>query len=190
MIDFPTYHSLYDDYKWMAKYGDPLFHRHVARKYTVNVPYIPLWQGISAMHKLCGSNVLQVVRSWWILHSIAQLVKSGKYYAPSFFIFFIGYHFFLSKGGVEKTLNQFMTQCMLLNICSKILMSIPFVQGKHPWSGESNLMIIIKHLIFYLLSSGSNMGSNSAQASGWKGPPFQLCNICRQSPGRKDVGLV
>jgi len=28
--DFPAYHSLYDDYMWMAKYGDPLFHRHVA----------------------------------------------------------------------------------------------------------------------------------------------------------------
>eukprot|EP01018_Ginkgo_biloba_P004548 Gb_36802 [translate_table: standard] len=28
--DFPVYHSLYDDFMWMAKFGDPLFHRHVA----------------------------------------------------------------------------------------------------------------------------------------------------------------
>lgn len=27
---FPVYHSIYDDYNWMAKFGDPLFHRHVA----------------------------------------------------------------------------------------------------------------------------------------------------------------
>jgi len=27
---FPVYHSLYDDYIWMAKFGDPLFQRHVA----------------------------------------------------------------------------------------------------------------------------------------------------------------
>uniref|UniRef100_A0A0D6QTN6 Aminopeptidase NAALADL1 n=1 Tax=Araucaria cunninghamii TaxID=56994 RepID=A0A0D6QTN6_ARACU len=25
-----VYHSLYDDYMWMAKFGDPLFHRHAA----------------------------------------------------------------------------------------------------------------------------------------------------------------
>eukprot|EP01018_Ginkgo_biloba_P000168 Gb_33027 [translate_table: standard] len=28
--DLPVYHSLYDDYNWMAEFGDPLFHRHVA----------------------------------------------------------------------------------------------------------------------------------------------------------------
>ncbi|KAG0459548.1 hypothetical protein HPP92_022676 [Vanilla planifolia] len=26
----PVYHSMYDDFVWMQKYGDPLFHRHVA----------------------------------------------------------------------------------------------------------------------------------------------------------------
>ncbi|KAL4200403.1 hypothetical protein AMTRI_Chr03g149430 [Amborella trichopoda] len=28
--DFPVYHTAYDTYNWMRKYGDPLFHRHVA----------------------------------------------------------------------------------------------------------------------------------------------------------------
>eukprot|EP01018_Ginkgo_biloba_P016603 Gb_09577 [translate_table: standard] len=28
--DYPVYHSLYDNYMWMEKFGDPLFHRHVA----------------------------------------------------------------------------------------------------------------------------------------------------------------
>ncbi|KAL3532545.1 hypothetical protein ACH5RR_006066 [Cinchona calisaya] len=28
--DFPVYHSLYDDFIWMKKFGDPMFHRHVA----------------------------------------------------------------------------------------------------------------------------------------------------------------
>lgn len=27
---YPVYHSLYDDYVWMAKFGDPGFRRHVA----------------------------------------------------------------------------------------------------------------------------------------------------------------
>ncbi|PKA57225.1 putative glutamate carboxypeptidase 2 [Apostasia shenzhenica] len=27
---YPVYHSMYDDFFWMQKYGDPLFHRHVA----------------------------------------------------------------------------------------------------------------------------------------------------------------
>ncbi|KAL4295658.1 hypothetical protein GQ457_12G022750 [Hibiscus cannabinus] len=27
---YPVYHSLYDDYVWMEKYGDPMFRRHVA----------------------------------------------------------------------------------------------------------------------------------------------------------------
>ncbi|KAG6546798.1 hypothetical protein Mapa_011744 [Marchantia paleacea] len=27
---YPMYHSVYDDYHWMEKFGDPLFHRHVA----------------------------------------------------------------------------------------------------------------------------------------------------------------
>ncbi|XP_020573516.1 probable glutamate carboxypeptidase LAMP1 [Phalaenopsis equestris] len=28
--DYPVYHSMYDDFLWMQKFGDPLFHRHVA----------------------------------------------------------------------------------------------------------------------------------------------------------------
>ncbi|KAK8935621.1 putative glutamate carboxypeptidase 2 [Platanthera zijinensis] len=28
--DYPVYHSMYDDFVWMQKFGDPLFHRHVA----------------------------------------------------------------------------------------------------------------------------------------------------------------
>ncbi|KAL4382214.1 hypothetical protein AHAS_Ahas04G0211100 [Arachis hypogaea] len=28
--DYPVYHSLYDDFIWMQKFGDPMFHRHVA----------------------------------------------------------------------------------------------------------------------------------------------------------------
>lgn len=28
--DYPVYHSMYDDFVWMKKFGDPLFHRHVA----------------------------------------------------------------------------------------------------------------------------------------------------------------
>ncbi|KAK7245471.1 hypothetical protein RIF29_40317 [Crotalaria pallida] len=27
---YPVYHSLYDDFTWMQKFGDPMFHRHVA----------------------------------------------------------------------------------------------------------------------------------------------------------------
>jgi hypothetical protein len=27
---YPVYHSLYDDYVWMEKFGDPGFRRHVA----------------------------------------------------------------------------------------------------------------------------------------------------------------
>ncbi|XP_024531528.1 probable glutamate carboxypeptidase LAMP1 [Selaginella moellendorffii] len=27
---YPMYHSLYDDYNWMERFGDPMFHRHVA----------------------------------------------------------------------------------------------------------------------------------------------------------------
>lgn len=30
--DYPVYHSVYDNYNWMSKYGDPLFRRHVAGK--------------------------------------------------------------------------------------------------------------------------------------------------------------
>lgn len=28
--DYPVYHSVYDNYNWMSKFGDPLFRRHVA----------------------------------------------------------------------------------------------------------------------------------------------------------------
>ncbi|KAG0488875.1 hypothetical protein HPP92_007686 [Vanilla planifolia] len=28
--DYPVYHSMYDDFVWMQKFGDPLFHRHAA----------------------------------------------------------------------------------------------------------------------------------------------------------------
>ncbi|KAK9078575.1 hypothetical protein SSX86_002632 [Deinandra increscens subsp. villosa] len=28
--DFPVYHTAFDSYDWMVKYGDPFFHRHVA----------------------------------------------------------------------------------------------------------------------------------------------------------------
>ncbi|XVE54176.1 hypothetical protein DITRI_Ditri03aG0059600 [Diplodiscus trichospermus] len=27
---YPVYHSMYDDYRWMESFGDPMFHRHVA----------------------------------------------------------------------------------------------------------------------------------------------------------------
>ncbi|PIA64595.1 hypothetical protein AQUCO_00100225v1 [Aquilegia coerulea] len=27
---YPVYHSMYDDFVWMTKFGDPMFHRHVA----------------------------------------------------------------------------------------------------------------------------------------------------------------
>ncbi|XP_030541674.2 probable glutamate carboxypeptidase LAMP1 isoform X2 [Rhodamnia argentea] len=27
---YPVYHSMYDDFVWMEKYGDPMFHRHLA----------------------------------------------------------------------------------------------------------------------------------------------------------------
>lgn len=27
---YPVYHSMYDDFIWMEKFGDPMFHRHVA----------------------------------------------------------------------------------------------------------------------------------------------------------------
>lgn len=27
---YPVYHSMYDNFDWMSKFGDPLFHRHVA----------------------------------------------------------------------------------------------------------------------------------------------------------------
>ena len=28
--EYPVYHSLYDNYVWVERFGDPLFHRHVA----------------------------------------------------------------------------------------------------------------------------------------------------------------
>ncbi|WCJ34125.1 Glutamate carboxypeptidase 2 [Euphorbia peplus] len=28
--DFPVYHTAFDSYEWITKYGDPLFHRHMA----------------------------------------------------------------------------------------------------------------------------------------------------------------
>ncbi|XP_076934735.1 putative glutamate carboxypeptidase LAMP1 isoform X2 [Bidens hawaiensis] len=28
--DYPVYHSMYDDFVWMSKFGDPMFQRHVA----------------------------------------------------------------------------------------------------------------------------------------------------------------
>ncbi|KAK7396813.1 hypothetical protein VNO78_17972 [Psophocarpus tetragonolobus] len=28
--DFPVYHTAFDSYNWMAEYGDPFFHRHIA----------------------------------------------------------------------------------------------------------------------------------------------------------------
>ncbi|AQL00669.1 Peptidase M28 family protein [Zea mays] len=30
LVNYPVYHSLYDDFIWMEKFGDPLFQRHVA----------------------------------------------------------------------------------------------------------------------------------------------------------------
>lgn len=30
LVGYPVYHSIYDDYLWMEKFGDPMFHRHVA----------------------------------------------------------------------------------------------------------------------------------------------------------------
>lgn len=27
---YPVYHSMYDDFIWMKKFGDPMFHRHSA----------------------------------------------------------------------------------------------------------------------------------------------------------------
>ncbi|KAJ8754539.1 hypothetical protein K2173_005700 [Erythroxylum novogranatense] len=29
-LDFPVYHTAFDSYDWMKRYGDPLFHRHMA----------------------------------------------------------------------------------------------------------------------------------------------------------------
>ncbi|XP_024544851.1 probable glutamate carboxypeptidase LAMP1 [Selaginella moellendorffii] len=45
---YPMYHSLYDDYNWMERFGDPMFHRHVAVS--------GIW-GLLAIH-LAGDAVL------------------------------------------------------------------------------------------------------------------------------------
>lgn len=46
--DYPVYHSLYDNYMWMEKFGDPHFRRHVA--------VAGIW-GIIAL-KLCDEDIL------------------------------------------------------------------------------------------------------------------------------------
>lgn len=33
LAEYPVYHSLYDDFIWMQKFGDPMFKRHVAGHY-------------------------------------------------------------------------------------------------------------------------------------------------------------
>ncbi|KAF6141717.1 hypothetical protein GIB67_027895 [Kingdonia uniflora] len=40
---YPVYHSMYDDFTWMTKFGDPMFHRHVAAA--------SIW-GLLALHLL------------------------------------------------------------------------------------------------------------------------------------------
>ncbi|CAJ1880867.1 unnamed protein product [Sphenostylis stenocarpa] len=46
--DFPVYHTAFDSYNWMAEYGDPFFHRHVA--------VTGVW-GLLALH-LAGDPIL------------------------------------------------------------------------------------------------------------------------------------
>lgn len=33
--EFSGYHTALDTYDWMEKHGDPMFHRHVASKFSV-----------------------------------------------------------------------------------------------------------------------------------------------------------
>ncbi|XP_073108965.1 probable glutamate carboxypeptidase LAMP1 isoform X2 [Elaeis guineensis] len=47
---YPVYHSMYDDFVWMEKFGDPMFHRHVAEDhhftYSISstTSYLREWQ--------------------------------------------------------------------------------------------------------------------------------------------------
>lgn len=35
VVGYPVYHSMYDDFVWMSKFGDPMFRRHVAGMFKV-----------------------------------------------------------------------------------------------------------------------------------------------------------
>ncbi|XP_057818130.2 probable glutamate carboxypeptidase LAMP1 isoform X2 [Cryptomeria japonica] len=65
--DFPMYHSLYDDYKWMEKFGDPLFHRHTSMA--------TIW-GMT-MLKLVDANILPFNYSTYAdnLHSYVDVLE-------------------------------------------------------------------------------------------------------------------
>jgi N-acetylated-alpha-linked acidic dipeptidase len=39
--DNPMYHSVYDNFNWVEKFGDPLFHRHVAGTSSSHVDFLP-----------------------------------------------------------------------------------------------------------------------------------------------------
>ncbi len=39
--DNPMYHSVYDNFNWVEKFGDPLFHRHVAGTSSFHVDFLP-----------------------------------------------------------------------------------------------------------------------------------------------------
>ncbi|XP_068641879.1 probable glutamate carboxypeptidase PLA3 [Aristolochia californica] len=62
--DFPVYHTAFDTFEWMKKYGDPLFHRHVV--------VAELW-GLLTLH-LADSSILP----FNYLSNAAQLQEHRK----------------------------------------------------------------------------------------------------------------
>lgn len=61
--DYPVYHSTFDNYNWMTKFGDPLFHRHVAGK---RIPFI-LFGAFKIIGNTLDSTTLANCTFWFTL---------------------------------------------------------------------------------------------------------------------------
>ncbi|PHT28376.1 hypothetical protein CQW23_32001 [Capsicum baccatum] len=53
---YPVYHSMYDDFVWMKKFGDPMFHRHAAEDLKGEISdngisLVPLYASIEKLRK-------------------------------------------------------------------------------------------------------------------------------------------
>ncbi|KAI3915348.1 hypothetical protein MKX01_035607 [Papaver californicum] len=59
---YPVYHSMYDDFTWMRKFGDPMFQRHTSTKeLEVQIPgksvsLLPLYRSIQELKKAAIKN--------------------------------------------------------------------------------------------------------------------------------------
>ncbi|XP_071734808.1 probable glutamate carboxypeptidase AMP1 [Rutidosis leptorrhynchoides] len=82
--DFPVYHTAFDSYDWMVKYGDPFFHRHVAVSdvwgllalHLADDPILPFnYLSYAAQLQNHSSSLYKLLEGDVVLHPITSAIR-------------------------------------------------------------------------------------------------------------------